>query len=286
MSHRLPLCLGSLLLLLGLASCGTAVAPAEPTTLHVAGSTSMLPLLADLSAAYGESHPHVRLEIEGGGSHLGLERLEMGEVDLAACSWIAPVAADTPSPYLSTPVAWDGIAVVVHPANPADDLTLLQLRSVYAGWTLGWQDVGGEEADLLVVSREDGSGTRATFEEQVMDGQSVTLTAVVMPSSTAVVEYVARHSTAIGYVSMSAAATHSMGDQGSGSDESGVGVKVLRIEGAIPTPDTVRSGVYHLTRPLYLATADSPGEEVRSFVDFALSPTGQAIVGQRYGRVR
>ena len=280
--RSLALVIGYWISVISLAACGTAVKPPAPTTLRVAGSTAMTPLLSDLATAYAQSHPHVRLEIEGGGSRLGLERLQMGEIDLAGCSWLPPSAEEgTPQPYSATPIAWDGVAIVVHPSNPVDELTLLQVRSIYAGWTLDWQDVGGKAGDILVVSREDGSGTRAVLERQVMGEQPVTLTAIVMPSSTAVVEYVTRHSMAIGYVSMGYLTPSRQEDK-----ETRRQGGVLRIEGAYPTPDTVHGGIYHLTRPLYLVTPAEPGGAVRAFVDFVLSPAGQAIVGQRHGRVR
>jgi len=280
--RSLALVIGYWILGISLVSCGTAVKPPAPLMLRIAGSTAMMPLLSDLATAYAQSHPHVRLEIEGGGSHLGLERLQMGEIDLAACSWLPPCAEDgTPQPYAATPIAWDGVAIVVHPSNPVDELTLLQVRSIYAGWTLDWQDVGGKAGDILVVSREDGSGTRAALEQQLMGEQPVTLTAIVMPSSTAVVEYVTRHSTAIGYVAMGYLTPSRQEDK-----ETRRQGGVLRIEGAYPTPDTVQGGIYHLTRPLYLVAPSEPDGEARAFVDFVLSPAGQAIVGQQYGRVR
>ena len=280
--RTLALVIGYWVLGISLASCGTAVKPPAPLMLRIAGSTAMMPLLSDLATAYAQSHPHVRLEIEGGGSRLGLERLQMGEIDLAGCSWLPPSAEDgTPQPYAAIPIAWDGVAIVVHPSNPVDELTLLQVRSIYAGWTLDWQDVGGKAGDILVVSREDGSGTRAALERQLMGEQPVTLTAIVMPSSMAVIEYVTRHSTAIGYVSMGYLTPSRQEDKETKSQG-----EVLRIEGAYPTPDTVQGGIYHLTRPLYLVAPSEPDGEARAFVDFVLSPAGQAIVGQQYGRVR
>jgi len=276
--HPSSLVILSVILIALLAACGTAVTPPAPITLRIAGSTSMLPLLSDLTTAYAKEYPYIRFTIEGGDSHVGLERLERGKIDLAACSWLPAAEEGTPWPYIATPVAWDGIALIVHPDNPVRGLTLLQLRNIYAGWTLDWQEVGGQPGDILVVSREDGSGTRAVFERQVMGEQPVTLTAIVMPSSSAVVEYVTRHTAAIGYVSMSY------------TDQRGLQnplrpVKVLRIEGAYPTPETVRNGVYHLIRPLYLVTRGEPSGEVRTFIEFVLGPAGQAIVSQRYGRI-
>jgi len=262
-----------------LAGCGTVVAPAKPITLQVAGSTAMLPLVADLAAAYEESNPRSRVEFEGGGSRLGMERLEAGDVDIAGCSWLSPSNDGAAVWYSPVPVAWDGIAILAHAKNPVDELTLLQVRSLFAGWTLDWGEVGGGDSVPLIVSREDGSGTRSAFEALAMGEQPVTLTAIVMPSSTAVIQYVSGHVSALGYASMGAVSAL---NDGAGSTP----VKMLRIEGADPTPDTVQDGIYHLTRPLYLVTKAVPSDDVRSFVDYALSPAGQAIIGRHYARVR
>lgn len=256
-----------LLIALLITGCGTTVTPPAPITLRLAGSTSMQPLLADLSAAYRARAPHVTIIIEGGGSRLGRELSTEGGTDLGLTSWL-PTESDV---GWSVPIALDGIAVIVHPNNPLDGLTLLQLRHVFSGRFWHWEDVGGNYGEITVVSREDGSGTRAVFEDRVMEDQTVTSTAVVMPSSQAVVEYVAGHPLAIGYVSMGYLSP---------------GVKALAVEGITPTPTHVKDGSYHLTRPLFLVTAHEPQGEIRAFVDFCLSPVGQAIVGERYGAVK
>ena len=273
-------------LVLLVTSCSTPVVPDASTEVRIAGSTSMYPLLADLAAAYSESYPHVHLEIEEGGSRQGLDRVLLNETDLAACSWLPSDQQGSPQAYIATPVAWDGLAIIVHSGNSASGLTLLQVRSIYGGWTLDWEEIGGEEGDIIVVSREDGSGSRSVFEGQVMGEQKVTLTAIVMPSSRAVVDYVAQHRSAVGYVSMGMLAAYNGEDDGAAVGIHKESVKTLRIEGAFPTPDTVQTGVYHLTHPLYLVTRTQPGGLGQSFVDFALSQAGQAIIGMRYGRVR
>jgi phosphate transport system substrate-binding protein len=170
-----------------------------------------------------------------------------------------------------TAIAQDGIALVVHPQNTVGGLTLPQARDIFFGRILDWEEMGGTPGEIAVVSREDGSGTREAFEEMVMEEKRVTLTAIVMPSSEAVVEYVARHPTAIGYVSMSYLSPQ---------------VKALPIEGVSPTPEDAQSGAYPLTRPLYLLTGQEPTGEAKAFIGFILSPAGQAIVEQRYGRLR
>jgi len=251
-----------------LAGCSTsAVEPQKPVHLQVTGSTSMQPLVEELAQTYAERHKQVTITVEGRGSLLGIELVGQGEVDIGMASWKEP--EDTS--LWSTPIALDGIAIVVHPQNRVKGLTMLQLKDVFFGRIWDWRDVRGSAGEIVVVSREDGSGTRVVFEELVMQSKRVTLTAVVMPNSRAVVEYVAEHPQAIGYVSM-----------GHVSEE----VKVLEIEEMVPTPDSVRQGAYHLLRPLYLITRQEPTGEIKGFIDFVLSPTGQSIVGRKYGRVQ
>lgn len=259
------LCLVGLLLLVG---CNrSSIEPPQPVHLKVAGSTSMQPLVEELAQAYTERHQHVTIAVEGRGSHLGIELVRQGQVDIGMASWKETEAAA----LWSMPIALDGTAIVVHPQNQLEGLTLLQLRDVFFGRVWDWRDVGGQAGEIVAISREDGSGTRAVFEEMVMKGKRVTPTSMVMPSSQAVVEYVAEHPEAIGYVSM-----------GYLSQE----VKALEIEEAAPTPKSVRRGDYHLLRPLFLITRWEPIGEVKGFIDFVLSPAGQSIVGKKYGRVR
>jgi phosphate transport system substrate-binding protein len=259
------LCLISLLLLAG---CNTrAVEPLEPVHLKVAGSTSMQPLIEELAKAYTERHRRVTIAVEGRGSLAGIELVRQGQADIAMASCPKP---EDPSLW-SMPVALDGIAIIVHPQNQVEGLTLLQLKDVFFGRVWDWRDVGGRAGEIVVISREEGSGTRAVFEEMVMQGKRVTPTAIVMPSSQAVVEYVAEHPEAIGYVSMGYLSSK---------------VKALKIEGATPTPQSVRSGEYHLFRPLFLITHGEPTGEVKAFIDFVLSSSGQSIVGRKYGRVQ
>jgi len=255
-----------------LAACGRPLEPPTPVHLKIAGSTSMQPLLRELAEAYSERHKHVTIEVEGGGSRLGMALARERRVDLGALS--RPPSEEGRSaaaPLWSTPVALDGIAIVVHPRNPIEGLTMPQVRDIFSGRILSWEEVGGRAGEIVVISREEGSGTREAFEGMVMGGRRVTPTAVVMPGSVAVVEYVADHPEAIGYVSMGHLSPQ---------------VKALAIEGMAPTPESVESGEYQLIRPLFLVAAEEPSGEARAFVDFTLSPAGQAIVGKRYGRVR
>jgi phosphate transport system substrate-binding protein len=185
-------------------------------------------------------------------------------------SWLP---ADLDDEWQATAIARDGIAIVVHPSNPLAGLGLLQLRDLFTGRVYEWRAVGGRatQGEVQPVSREAGSGTRAAFEALVMEEHAVTPLAIVAPSSRAVVDYVADHPESIGYVSMAYVTPE---------------VKVLSLEGELPTPQTTGRASYPLTRELWLVTADPAAPEVESLIRFALSPAGQQIVGQRYGRIR
>ncbi len=262
--------------------CREQVVPPDPVHVRIAGSTAMQPLLESLTKAYSQHHPHVSFAVEGSSSRLGLEMAQQGQVDIGASSWFPEGDASgrrgeeeraiRGKKLQAITIALDGLAVVVHPDNPVEGLTGQEIRDIFYGRILDWLEVGGTVGDILVVSREDGAGSRAAFEAVIMDdGQwPVTLAAVVMPGSQEVVEYVSSHPHAIGYVSMGYL---------------GEAVKALEIDGTAPTPQTVGAQEYPLVRPLLLLTAEQPSKEVRAFIDFILSPAGQAIVGERYGRV-
>ncbi len=274
--HNLLRSLALTTLLWLLTACGAPLEPHEPVYLRIAGSTSLQPLMEDLTTAYTKQREYVTFDVQGGGSRLGLTLARENQIDIGTASR-KPTAEDERESETGTKRLWwtaiaqDGIALVVHPQNVVGGLTLPQARDIFFGRILDWEEIGGTPGEIVVVSREDGSGTREVFEQMVMGEKRVTLTAIVMPSSEAVIEYIAGHPTAIGYVSMGYLSPQ---------------VKAVTIEGASPTPKDVRSGVYPLTRPLYLLTGQEPAGEVKTFIEFALSPAGQAVVEQRYGRLR
>lgn len=222
-----------LLLALLLSACsGTPLETPTPQHFTIAGSTSAQPLLAALTAAYHQQHPHISFELLPVGSALGQAMLANGQADLAVSSWLT----STELPGLQVmPIVSDAIIVIVHPRNPVANITLPQLRDIYRARLLDWQEIGGRSAEIIVVSREDGSGTRAFFEAQVMGAQRVTSTALVMPSEQALRAFIAAHPNAIGYASL-------VGQTSAGAD-----VKTLALEGLVPT-----AAAYPLIRPIYL----------------------------------
>lgn len=269
--RRAPVGIGLLALLL--AACAALAGPAPAALLRIAAPRSLVPQLAEVAEAFSTRQPEISVQIDSADATLAAEMLRRGEAEIAAVIWLPP---DLPASWTTTPIAWDAVVLIVHADNPLPDLTMLQARRIFAGWAWRWEDVGGvsfapgEAESIQVVSREEGAGTRALFEQQVMAGEVVTLTALVIPNSAAVVDYVASHRNAIGYVSMA---------------EVDARVRVVPLEGVAPTPETVSASGYHLAHPVYLV-ARQRSAALQSFVDFVLSPGGQALLGARYGRVR
>lgn len=275
-----------------LAGCAQAlVATPAPVNITLVGATAMQPVLFDLTAEYSRQHPHVRFEVRGGGSTVGEEWASNGQAQLAASTLVegdtaASGRAGRGVRLVRIPIGIDGLAIVVHPTNPVTDLTLADLRALYSGRLLDWSELGGESSEVLLVSREDGSGSRILFERRVMGAEPVSLTAVVMPTSADVVAYVARTPQAIGYVSRAYVTDALPGAAERGDASSPNRVRVVALEGQLPTLASLRDQSYALAQPLFLISRGEPQGQARLFIDFVLSPSGQAIVERYHARVR
>lgn len=283
----------------------TEVASREPVTLSAVGATAMQPVLAELTSAFQQQHPHVVFDLRGGGSELGETQIRSGQVDLAA-STLLP-RDDEQEQIQRIPIGLDGLVVIVNEQQSLESLTSEQLQAIFAGDVLNWSSIeqgrvdpsvptaaeetsqaeedstDGEavavalEDEILLVSREGGSGSRIVFEERIMQDAPVSLTAVVMPTSADVVDYVASRPSAIGYVSAAY-----LTESGVNSER----VQSIAVDGLLPSDRTLRDQSYLLVQPLYLLMQTEPDEWVRQFVDFALSPAGQSIVSRYHTRLR
>lgn len=259
----------AVLLLTGGCFTPTTVTPPTPISLKVAGSTSAGPLLIELAAAYTQQHPHISLDVQGGGSQLGRRLVESGQIDIGLVSGPPDQPDDT---LQRIPVGRDGIAIITHPQNPIVGLSMVELNQIFSGQLLNWQVVAGPPTEVQVVSREDGSGTRVVFESIVMKGQTVTPNAVVMPNSQAVVDFVSKNPNAVGYVSAIFAER--------------AGVNIVSVEGVLPTLASINDTSYPLISEVALLVKTPGSPAVQQFVTFVQSPAGQQIINRRWGRAR
>ncbi len=166
-------------------------------------------------------------------------------------------------------VALDGIAIVVNRANPINAIMRSQIVQVFSGEIFTWPTAPNSGKEIVVLSREAGSGTRDAFETMAMNGTRVTRTAIVLPGEADVVDYIAKHPEAIGYTSMGALTSE---------------VRALMVDDVPLTPQTVESLKYPFVRTLAFIVPQAPDPEIQHFIDFALGSEGQRIVTQRFGR--
>jgi phosphate transport system substrate-binding protein len=235
--------------------------------ISVAGSTTVQPLAEKLAEAFSAQNPAVNIDVQGGGSSVGVKSAGTGVADVGMASREIKDSEKEEYPDLVIfTVARDGIAIVAHPDVPVDELTREQVRGIFAGEITNWSEVGGPDKPITVVSREEGSGTRAAFEEMVMGEDTVIVdTAILHPSNGAVRTAVSTTPDSIGYLSFGYL------------DES---TKALAVDGVEPTPENAASGTYPVVRPLNMLTKGEPDGTVKAWLDFILGAEGQKIVAE------
>ena len=272
---RYLLSLSILVVVLLLTACGTPSTPvAEPTVstgaelsgeISVAGSTSVQPLAEVLGEAFMAAHPQVVVNVQGGGTSVGVKSAGEGTVDVGTSSRDLKPEELQQFPDLKVfTIARDGIAVVTHPQVPVEGLTKEQVKKIFAGEITNWSEVGGPDKPIVVVSREEGSGTRAYFEEAILgEGVVIVDTAILQQSNGALRTTVSTTPDSIGYLSFGYL------------DES---LKALALDGVEATEANALSGAYPVVRPFNVLTKGEPSELVQAWLDFILSAEGQQIV--------
>jgi phosphate transport system substrate-binding protein len=270
MMSREQLALAACLLVVLTACAQTPTPTVEMVRRSLVTDTSVALLMDDLVGAYQANHPYVSISVgRAANAERALAGLQTGEYDLAAVAWL-PETEKLTSGLWYRPFARDAIVIVTHLTNPVGGLSLLQLRDIFQGQSLTWGDLGGTSTSIIPVSREDGSGTRSSFEALVMGNRGVTPTAVVMPSNAAVVEFVAATPGAIGYVSTAWLSP---------------AVNIIAVEGVAPSAAAVETGRYLLARPFYLVARAEPDGVLAEFVEWASTGQGQQIVRRYYASV-
>jgi len=235
---------------------------------NAVGSTSVQPFAEMLAQAYEDSHPDLYVDVQGGGSTAGLQAAANGLAQIGMCS--RELTPDETKEFQDIVIARDGLAIVVHPSNPIEGLSLDQIRRIFAGEIRNWTEVGGPDRPVRPITREEGSGTREAFVKKVMGKVRIAREALTQESNGSVKELVRSDPAAIGYMSLGLV---------------GGELRAVDVDGAAPTSANVLAGKYPLVRPFLFVTKGKPSEKAQAFIDFVLSPEGQKML-ENEGLVR
>lgn len=253
-----------ILILPALLSAGCGADAGASGRLMVAGSTSVQPLAESLAHAYmGSVTGAVAIEIQGGGSSTGIQAARSGAAEIGMSSRLLKEGETDLTPRV---VALDALVVIVHPSSDLAGLPTARVRDLFSGAARDWSDVGrARPGRITAVTREEGSGTRAAFEELAMRGVPIEPRCLVQDSQGAVREIVAADPDAVGYISVGLADAR---------------VKALAVDGVAPTPENLegRDRRYRLIRPLLFVTRGAMTPAALGFVAFIDSPEGERIV--------
>jgi phosphate transport system substrate-binding protein len=232
-------------------------------TLQLAGSTTVQPDAQALAQAFMANNTNVKVNVEGGGTASGITAVGTGTAQIgdASANLTASQLAQYPN-LQAHPICVDAIAIIVNPANNVTGLTMKQLRDIYTGNVTNWNQVGGTNAPITVINREQGSGTRDGIQKIVLNGGNFS-GGVQQSSAGGVKTQVAQDPNAIGYV---------------GTNEIDSSVKALNVNNVAPTYANVANGTYVIQRYLLLVTNGAPTGVAADFLNFTLSPAGQAIL--------
>jgi phosphate transport system substrate-binding protein len=234
----------------------------------IKGSTTVLPIAQATLEAFMKANPGAKLSLSGGGSGEGIKALIDGSTDIANSSreikkTESELAKSKGVNPLETVVAIDAIVPIVNPKNSVKNLSLDQLNQIYQGKITNWKEVGGEDLDIVVISRDSSSGTFEAWGELVLKGAKVTPRAQLQASNGAIVQAVSKNKYALGYIGLGYL------------DKT---VKGLSVNGVRATEKTALSKEYPVSRFLYMYTNGEPKGETAKYVQFVLSAAGQALV--------
>lgn len=232
------------------------------------GSTSTKNIMEATLDEFAALNPDVTAEYNATGSSDGVKNADSGVYQIGTAS--RNIKEEEKALGLTEKIfAYDGIAVIVNPANKVKDITVEQLAQIYKGEITNWKDLGGEDAQIVVVSREDGSGTRGAFEEIVGFEEELTANATIAEGNGNVQSTVAENENTIGYVSFTY-----INDT----------IKALTVEGVEATTDNVLNETYKVSRPFVMVYQDDNLNDAgKAYIEFLMGEEGQAIVEEEGG---
>jgi phosphate transport system substrate-binding protein len=266
-ASRARLIAGVVVGVLLLVACGPTHLP-EPRFVRIVGSDTMLVLAGRWAEAFMRHNPGVVVQVQGGGTGAGVVALLHNRADLGTGSRpllpaeVRELSERHDSLGVSFRCARDAVSVFLNPANPVRDMSLPQLKGLFAGRIRSWSEVGGLETPVQILVRPPNSGTYQLFRELVLDEEAYTERATTLPTTRAVVDAVRKEPAAVGYGGIAFAPD----------------LVHCAVEGQPPTPASVRNGSYPLARYLFLHSVRRPRGWPRRFIDFVFSDEGQRIV--------
>ena len=253
-------------LVVALAFLGWSADEALPAAITVAGNGPELRMVERLTSAFEKKYFGAVAEIRWDPSFQPSHMVKTGEADVA-------VVGQTDPELLVTPIAWDGIAVLVDFTNPVREITSLQLAAMFSGAVTRWSDVGGLDTRIELINGSSRQPLRDTFETVLEIVGKSPPTAYVSRSDQRAISRVAGNGSAVTYVSLAVALD---------AVTYGVGVALLSVDHVEPAKQTVRDGRYRLRRPVLLLRKDDGNSTAASFVDFAVSKEAKDIVEEMY----
>lgn len=236
---------------------------AKHENIAVVGSSSVQPVAEKLSEEYTQQHPSYKITVQGGGSTMGLNSIKKNSAQIGTYS----TTLDDNPEIKQTKIATDAIAIITNTKNNLDDLTQQQIQDIFTGKITNWKQVGGEDAQIHVITREAGSGTRDAIEKLLMNNTDFKSDAIVQSSTGSLIKTVESDPNAIGYASLSDLKKDN-------------NVKQLKVNGITPTPETIKNQEYIIQRPFLLLTNSTPSNSTQQFINWILSDDGQEIVKQ------
>jgi phosphate transport system substrate-binding protein len=242
-------------LVLGLSVTATALPVYADSSLTIAGSTALLPLVKDASGVYQGAHPDVKISVSGGGSGTGINQIAAKAIDIGDSDITAP----TQPALVDNKVAVIGFAVITNPALGVKGLTKKQIQQIFSGAVTNWKQVGGPDQKVVVINRTRGSGTRVVFEKTVIAPEKVVESGLTEDATGTVVSVVKQTPGAISYAAFSG--TH------------GQPITELAIDGVAPTDDNIVVGKYPFWSYEHMFTNGAAAGEAAKFIDFVKSST-------------
>jgi phosphate transport system substrate-binding protein len=256
------------LIALALTACAeTPQVTRTPVKLHVAEAADQAAVLDRVADGYTQDRAWLTIDRKSVAPADAVAQIRSGQLDAA----IVHTSLDPKDQVWVSGLAFDPLALIVHPTNPISNVTLSQLSDLFQGRTFDWTPFGGT-GEVIPVSREAEAFARQLFEERVMQKRAVTRNAILKSASKDVIDFVAKTPGAIGYAPLSQVDAR---------------VKTISLEEVAPTAVTAANGKYVLTSPLYLIAKSEPAGDVREFVAWLLGNEGQTLLSQSgLGKVR